>query len=148
MQYERVKDLIADAHRTGVRFLLGGNVPEGKGYFIPGCIREYPPADARSVVEEAFGPVLPLLKYRDIDEVIRRANDSDYGLGGSVWGRDEALAYDIAGRLQTGMVWVNHIHVMSPHAPFGGQKQSGLGVENGTEGLLEYTNVQTRVSLR
>lgn len=147
MQYERVKDLIADAHRTGVKFLLGGNVPEGKGYFIPVCILDNPPDDARSVTEEAFGPVLPLLKYRDIDEVVHRANDSDYGLGGSVWSRDQHLAYEIAGRLQTGMVWVNHIHVMSPNAPFGGQKQSGIGVENAMEGLLEYTNVQTRVTL-
>ncbi|WP_200964458.1 aldehyde dehydrogenase family protein [Achromobacter sp. Root83] len=143
VQFERVKDLIADAHRTGVRFLTGGDVPEGKGYFVPVTILDNPPDDARSVVEEAFGPVLPLLKYRDIDEAIRRANDTEYGLGGSVWCRDEALAQSIARRLETGTVWINHIHAMSPDVPFGGHKQSGLGVENAQDGLLEYTNAQT-----
>lgn len=142
-QYERVKDLIADAHRNGVRFLAGGDVPQGKGYFVPVAILDNPPDDARSVVEEAFGPVLPLLKYRDIDDVVQRANDSDYGLGGSVWSKDLALARSIARRLETGTVWINHIHAMSPDVPFGGRKQSGLGVENGLEGLLEYTSVQT-----
>ena len=142
-QFERVKDLIADAHRTGVRFLAGGEVPEGKGYFVPVTLLDNPPDDARSVVEEAFGPVLPLLKYRDVDEVIRRANDTEYGLGGSVWSRDVALAQSIARRLETGTVWINHIHVMSPDVPFGGHKQSGVGVENALDGLLEYTNTQT-----
>ncbi|MFY0478886.1 aldehyde dehydrogenase family protein [Achromobacter marplatensis] len=142
-QYERVKELIADAHRTGVRFLAGGEVPEGKGYFVPVTILDNPPDDARSVVEEAFGPVLPLLKYRDIDEVVRRANDTEYGLGGSVWSRDVARAQAIARRLETGTVWINHIHVMSPNVAFGGHKQSGVGVENALDGLLEYTNVQT-----
>lgn len=142
-QYERVKDLIADARRNGVRFLAGGEVPEGKGYFVPVTILDNPPDDARSVVEEAFGPVLPLLKYREVDEVVRRANDTEYGLGGSVWSKDVGLARSIARRLETGTVWINHIHAMSPDVPFGGRKQSGLGVENGLEGLLEYTNVQT-----
>lgn len=143
VQYERVKELIADAHRTGVRFLTGGDVPEGKGYFVPVTILDNPPDDARSVVEEAFGPVLPLLKYRDIDEVVRRANDTEYGLGGSVWSKDVARAQSIARRLETGTVWINHIHVMSPNVAFGGHKQSGVGVENALDGLLEYTNVQT-----
>jgi acyl-CoA reductase-like NAD-dependent aldehyde dehydrogenase len=142
-QYERVKDLIADARRNGVRFLAGGDIPEGKGYFVPVTILDNPPDAARSVVEEAFGPVLPLLRYRDVDEVVRRANDTDYGLGGSVWSRDLSLARSIARRLETGTVWINHIHAMSPDVPFGGRKQSGLGVENGQDGLLEYTNVQT-----
>ncbi|MGV2908785.1 aldehyde dehydrogenase family protein [Achromobacter sp. AGC25] len=143
VQYERVKELIADAHRTGVRFLTGGDVPEGKGYFVPVTILDNPPDDARSVVEEAFGPVLPLLKYRDVDEAVRRANDTEYGLGGSVWSRDVAQAQAIARRLETGTVWINHIHVMSPNVAFGGHKQSGVGVENALDGLLEYTNVQT-----
>ncbi|MOA66994.1 NAD/NADP-dependent betaine aldehyde dehydrogenase [compost metagenome] len=65
-----------------MRFLTGGDVPEGKGYFVPVTILDNPPDDARSVVEEAFGPVLPLLKYRDVDEAVRRANDTEYGLGG------------------------------------------------------------------
>lgn len=142
-QYDRVRDLIADAHRTGVRFLLGGDVPEGKGYFVPITILDNPPDTARSVVEEAFGPVLPLLVYHDIDEVIRRANDSEYGLGASVWSADPQAARAIAARLECGTVWINHIHALSPEVAFGGHKQSGVGVENAIEGLLQYTNAQS-----
>ncbi|RYF60152.1 MAG: aldehyde dehydrogenase family protein [Comamonadaceae bacterium] len=143
LQYDRVRDLIADAHRTGVRFLLGGDVPEGKGYFVPVTILDNPPDTARSVVEEAFGPVLPLLSYTDTEEVIRRANDSEYGLGASVWSADTEAARAIATRLQCGTVWINHIHALSPEVAFGGHKQSGVGVENSIEGLLEYTNTQS-----
>lgn len=143
LQYDRVRDLIADAHRTGVRFLLGGDVPEGKGYFVPVTILDNPPDTARSVVEEAFGPVLPLLSFTDTEEVIRRANDSEYGLGASVWSADTEAARAIAARLQCGTVWINHIHALSPEVAFGGHKQSGVGVENSVEGLLEYTNTQS-----
>ena len=143
LQYDRVRDLIADAHRTGVRFLLGGDVPEGKGYFVPVTILDNPPDTARSVVEEAFGPVLPLLSFTDTEEVIRRANDSEYGLGASVWSADTEAARAIAARLQCGTVWINHIHALSPEVAFGGHKQSGMGVENSIEGLLQYTNTQS-----
>ncbi len=143
LQFDRVRDLIEDARRTGVRFLLGGDIPEGQGYFIPVTILDNPPDNARSVLEEAFGPVLPLLSYRDVDEVVRRANDSEYGLGASVWSRDVEAARAIASRLECGTVWVNHIHALSPHVAFGGHKQSGVGVENSLLGLLEYTNTQS-----
>lgn len=143
LQFERVRDLIDDARRTGVRFLLGGDIPEGKGYFVPVTILDNPPDTARSVKEEAFGPVLPLLSYRDIDEVVRRANDSEYGLGASVWSADVEAARVVAERLECGTVWINHIHALSPMVAFGGHKQSGLGVENSLQGLLEYTNART-----
>ena len=143
LQYDRVRDLIADAHRTGVKFLLGGEVSEGKGYFVPVTILDNPPDTARSVVEEAFGPVLPLLSFSSTDEVIRRANDSEYGLGASVWSKDTTAARAIAAGLQCGTVWINHIHALSPEVAFGGHKQSGLGVENAIKGLLEYTNTQS-----
>lgn len=100
-------------------------------------------AYARSVKEEAFGPVLPLLSYRDVDEVVRRANDSEYGLGASVWSADVEAARAVAERLECGTVWINHIHALSPMVAFGGHKQSGLGVENSLQGLLEYTNART-----
>jgi acyl-CoA reductase-like NAD-dependent aldehyde dehydrogenase len=76
------------------------------------------------VVEEAFGPVLPLLKFSDIDDVIARVNASDYGLAASVWGKDVAIARKIVERLEAGAVWVNEIHSFSPHVAFGGHKQS------------------------
>ncbi|MEF0943990.1 aldehyde dehydrogenase family protein [Rhizobium sp. BR 362] len=145
MQFEKVKDLLADARAQGAKFLLGGDVPDGTGYFIPVTIIDNPPEDSRVVVEEAFGPVLPLLKFDDIDEVIGRANNTVFGLGGSVWSRDTEMARKVAERLETGTVWINEIHIFSPHATFAGHKQSGIGIEHSHHGLLEFTNAQTIV---
>jgi len=143
IQFERVKDLIADARSTGLNFLLGGDVPEGNGFFVPVSIIDNPPEDSRVVQEEAFGPVLPLLKFDDVDEVVARANASEYGLAGSIWSADVDAAAEIAARLETGTVWINETQYIMPWTPFGGHKQSGVGVENGSDGLLEYTNPQT-----
>lgn len=143
MQYEKVSGLLADSEEEGLKFLLGGKPTPGDGYFIPVTLIDNPPEDARCVVEEAFGPVLPLLKFRDIEDVIRRANDTSYGLAASVWGRDLAQTEAIASRLEAGTVWINHIHVFSPEYAFGGHKQSGIGIENSLHGLAEYANMQT-----
>ncbi len=145
MQFEKLKDLLSDARKQGQKFLLGGDIPEGKGYFVPITLIDNPPDDSRVVVEEAFGPVLPLLKFDDVEDVIRRANDSEYGLAGSVWSKDVAAARKIAERMETGTVWINEIHSFSPHIAFGGHKQSGIGIENALDGLSEYTNSQTIV---
>lgn len=144
-QFDKVRDLINDSRRAGHRFLLGGEVQEGPGFFVPVTLVDNPPDDARCVVEEAFGPVLPVLKYHGIDEVIARANASNYGLAASVWGRDEQAAADVGRRLEAGVVWINCIHLLSPAIPMGGIKQSGIGVENGPEGLAHYCNLQTIV---
>ena len=143
MQFEKVKNLLEATRAQGCRFLLGGDVPEQPGYFIPVSIVDNPPEDSRVVTEEPFGPVLPLLKYSDIDEVIQRANDSDTGLGGAIWSNDTEQAQAVAQRLQTGTVWINEMFAFLPHAPFSGHKQSGVGTEHGMEGLLEFTNTQT-----
>jgi aldehyde dehydrogenase (NAD+) len=142
-QYERVLDLIADAKAKGYDFILGGDVAETPGYFVPISIIDNPPEDSRIVQEEQFGPVLPLLKFDNIEEAIRRANASEYGLGASVWSADTAKALAIGSQLQTGTVWINETQHLSPLAAFGGHKQSGLGSEGALEGLLEYTNAQT-----
>lgn len=142
-QFERVKALIADAKASGLAFLAGDEVPEGKGYFVPVTLVDNPPEESRVVAEEAFGPVLPLIRFTDVDDVIARANNSDYGLAGSVWSADTERALTIAERLETGTVWINEAQHVAPWQPFGGHKQSGIGVENGEEGLLEYTNAQT-----
>lgn len=148
-QYERVLGLIQDARDNGYRFLLGhDNAPERPGYFIPVTILDNPPENSRIVQEEQFGPVLPLLRFRDIDEVLRRANDSEYGLGGSIWSEDEDKAFALAARVASGTVWVNETRHLSPNGAFGGLKQSGLGVEGGVEGLLEYTHAQTLIRRR
>jgi acyl-CoA reductase-like NAD-dependent aldehyde dehydrogenase len=143
MQYEKVCDLLEDSRRAGHRFLIGGEVGSGPGFFIPVTLIDNPPEDSRCVVEEAFGPVLPLLKYRDLDDVIARANDTPYGLAASVWGRDVEAAERVARRIEAGTVWINQAHVFSPGFAFGGHKQSGLGIENSLHGLAEYTNMQT-----
>lgn len=145
MQYEKVNDLIASAKKEGLKFAAGGEKHEGKGYFVPVTIVDNPPEKSRVVQEEAFGPVLPLLKYRDVDEAVKRANDSEYGLAASVWGEDIEKAKAIAEKLECGTVWLNAAQILSPNVPFGGHKQSGIGVEHSMDGLLEYTNVQTIV---
>lgn len=145
LQYERVKDLIAATRDAGHRFLTGGVLPEGPGYFIPPTVVDNPPDDARVVVEEPFGPIVPLLRFSEVDEVVRRANDTEFGLGGSVWSADVEQARAIAARLQAGTVWINNVHLLDPQTPFAGRKQSGIGAENGLEGLLEFTAIQTLV---
>ncbi|MFH4296577.1 aldehyde dehydrogenase family protein, partial [Acinetobacter baumannii] len=97
----------------------------------------------RVVQEEQFGPVLPVLKYTDINDAIARANDSEFGLGGSIWSSDHKAAQTYATQLQCGTVWINTHAEVLPHAPFGGWKMSGLGAEFGLEGLLENTIGQT-----
>ncbi|MBB5685904.1 aldehyde dehydrogenase family protein [Sphingobium boeckii] len=142
-QYERVKGLIKDSQDAGHRFLAGGDVPDEAGYFVPITIVDNPPESARVVQEEAFGPVLPLLRYSDVDDAVARANACEYGLGGSVWSSNHDHAAEIAARLETGTVWINSAQGLTPFAAFAGHKQSGLGVENGLEGLLEFTVPQT-----
>jgi acyl-CoA reductase-like NAD-dependent aldehyde dehydrogenase len=143
MQYEKVSRLLDDSRKAGLKFLLGGTPERKPGYFIPVTLVDNPPDDARVVVEEAFGPVLPLLKYRDINDAVARANDTEYGLAASVWGKDLKQADAIARRIQAGTVWINHVHVFSPDIAFGGHKQSGVGIENSLHGLAEYCNLQT-----
>ncbi len=145
MQFEKLKDLLSDAKTNGCRFLLGGDVSDEPGFFVPVTIVDNPSEDSRVVVEEAFGPILPLLKFNDLDDVIARANDTEYGLAASVWSKDIKAARKIAERIEAGTVWINEIHTFSPHVAFGGHKQSGIGIENAIDGLAEYTNSQTLV---
>ncbi|MDM0015256.1 aldehyde dehydrogenase family protein [Variovorax sp. J22P168] len=144
-QYERVKSLIEDCRASGHRFLAGGDIPAGPGYFIPPTVLDNPPEDSRIVQEEPFGPVVPLLRYASVDEAVQRANATEYGLGALVWSNDVEAARAVAARLEAGTVWINALHLLDPQVPFAGRKQSGLGVENGVEGLLAYTAVQTLV---
>jgi acyl-CoA reductase-like NAD-dependent aldehyde dehydrogenase len=137
-QYERVMDLLNDAKANDLTLIQGSAIPDNGGYFVPVTIVDNPPEDSRVVQEEAFGPILPMLKFSQIDDVIDRANASEYGLAGAVWSADTDKAVDIARRMETGTVWVNQNLNLRPDTPFGGHKNSGFGVENGMEGLLEY----------
>lgn len=142
-QYARITGLIEDARAQGYDFLIGGDTIDRPGYFLPLTLVDNPPEDSRIVQEEQFGPVLPLLKWTEEDDVIARANASEYGLGGQVWSADEDRAYAIGLKLETGNVFINQPQLLDAIAPFGGHKQSGLGVESAVDGLLAYTNSQT-----
>jgi len=143
-QYERVLELIKDAKDNGYKFLVGGEAQDESipGYYVPITILDNPPEDARIVAEEQFGPVMPLMKFSTTDEVIARANNSEYGLAGAVWTANPEEGVRVAEQLETGTVWVNEFLHLSPFAPFGGHKQSGFGAEYGKEGLLEFTYPQ------
>jgi acyl-CoA reductase-like NAD-dependent aldehyde dehydrogenase len=138
MQFEKVKALLDDARTRGT-VLAGGEALDRPGYFIPPTIVRDLDDDAPLVREEQFGPVLPVLRYTDIDDVIDRANDSQYGLGGTVWGRDVERATAVAMRIDSGTVWVNQYLAIDANIPFRGSKQSGIGAELGEAGLNEYT---------
>lgn len=142
-QYDRVKELIADSKGQGHHIAIGGDAIEGPGFFIPITIVDNPPEDSRIVQEEQFGPVLPLLRFETVEEALARANASEYGLGGTIWSGDADAAQAIADRLSTGTVWINEPPNLNPTVPFGGMRQSGIGVENGREGLMEYTASKT-----
>lgn len=141
-QYDRVKGLLADCEANG-HTLLQGQAPEGEGLFVPVTLVDNPPEDSRIVQEEQFGPILPLMRFTDVEDAIAKANDTDMGLAGTVWSADTATAMRIAERMDTGNVWINEGLALSPFAAFGGRKQSGMGAENGIEGLMAYTEPKT-----
>ncbi|WP_260927585.1 aldehyde dehydrogenase family protein [Novosphingobium sp. 9] len=144
MQYDKLRDLFADVKANGYKVPLGGTIDESlAGNFVPITVVDNPPENSRIVQEEPFGPILPIVAFDDVEEVIAKANASPFGLAGSVWGRDRDAAIAVARRLETGTVWVNEIHIHGIDIPFGGHKQSGMGVENGAEGLAEFTNTKT-----
>jgi acyl-CoA reductase-like NAD-dependent aldehyde dehydrogenase len=137
-QLEKVKGFLEDARKSG-KIVAGGRVLEREGYFVQPTIVRDISDNARLVREEQFGPVLPVLRYSDIDEVIERANDTDFGLGGSVWSSDHDRAFAVAARINAGTVWVNKHFDLAPDTPYAGAKQSGIGTELGQEGLEEFT---------
>ncbi len=141
MQFEKVKSFLDDAKANG-NVIAGGEVMDRPGYFIrPTIVRDV--TDGTKIVdEEQFGPILPIIKYSDTDDVFARANASPYGLGGSIWSSDANRATDMALKLQAGTVWINKHIDLAPHIPFAGAKQSGLGIEFADEGLAEFTQIR------
>jgi len=141
-QYERICQLAKDTKAEGGRFLTGGEPMQGPGYFFPITLVADISDGSRLVDEEPFGPMLPIIKFSDANEVIARANKNSCGLGGSVWSGDTELATKLAGQLECGTAWVNTHAQIQPNVPFGGVKDSGFGVEFSTQGLEEYTSIQ------
>lgn len=142
-QFKLVNELVEDSKNNGAKILCGGEAPSGKGYFYPLTLVANAVDGMRIVDEEQFGPVLPIIKYKNIEDAITQANNSEFGLGGSVWSKDIELAKSIAARIESGSVWINGHGQLSPNVPFGGIKSSGIGVEFGQEGLHEYTTTQS-----
>jgi acyl-CoA reductase-like NAD-dependent aldehyde dehydrogenase len=138
-----VQELADDASAHGGQILCGGHQRNSVGYFFEPTIVANVADGIRLVDEEQFGPILPVIKYSDIDDAICRANNGPNGLGGSIWSNDIQKATELARRLDCGTAWVNEHGAIQPNAPFGGIKQSGIGVEFGRYGLEEYTSIQT-----
>ncbi len=137
-QYDRVLGLLEDTRRTGARILAGGEVPKGPGYFFPPTIVTDIDEESRLVKEEQFGPLVPILKFRDVDDAVRRANDTRFGLSGSVWSSDPERAKAVAARLEVGTAWINQHRATSAVVPFGGAKESGIGRQYSALGLKSY----------
>ncbi|KAK8029789.1 NAD-dependent aldehyde dehydrogenase [Apiospora rasikravindrae] len=147
MQYAKVQDLYNDVSKQGLNIAYKAELPTSttatEGFFLPPTVVDNPPDASRIVTEEPFGPIVPLIKWSDEADVLRRANDSLLGLGGSVWSADEARAERMARQLEAGTVWVNSHFEITPNVAFGGFKESGVGVEQGTDGLKGWCNHQS-----
>jgi acyl-CoA reductase-like NAD-dependent aldehyde dehydrogenase len=141
-QFGRVIELVEDAKANGAKVLVGGQPQGGNNYFYPVTFVTDIEDGTRLVDEEQFGPVLPIIRYSELDRAIERANGLEYGLDASVWGSDPEETGRVAARLEAGTVWINKHAEIAPHVPFGGIKCSGIGVEFGEEGLAAYTSIK------
>jgi phenylacetaldehyde dehydrogenase len=142
-QRDRVMNYIDQGRRAGASVVTGGDAPSHAGYFVhPTVLADVRP-DMSVVREEIFGPVLVAQRFDDLDEVVRAANDTPYGLGASVWTRDISVMHQLAARIKAGTVWGNCHTMIDPALPFGGFKQSGLGREQAREGVAAYTELKS-----
>ncbi|MGA9406899.1 MAG: aldehyde dehydrogenase family protein [Bacteroidota bacterium] len=145
-QQDRILDYISKGKSEGALLACGGHVPSSpelkNGFFVEPTVFINVDNQATIAREEIFGPVLSVIKYTTIEEAIRMANESVYGLGGGVWSTDKEKAFRVAHELRAGTVWINEWHLLSEKAPFGGYKQSGIGREFGIDGLKEYTETK------
>lgn len=141
-QFERVRDLVNDAKSSGARVAAGGSAIEGAGFFFQPTILANVSDGTRIVDEEQFGPALPIVSFDTEEEAVARANNSHYGLTASVWSSDSTRAASLLPQLESGTVWTNAHNRFPLDQPFAGQKWSGIGAENGRDGLLGYTQIQ------
>jgi acyl-CoA reductase-like NAD-dependent aldehyde dehydrogenase len=151
-QRDEIEEQVNDAVKRGARVLAGGKRPSGDAFsrgnfYLPTLLADVD-GDSRVLKEEVFGPVLPIMRVKDFDEAIDKANDSIYGLGSSVWTRDLDKATQAAERLEAGYTWINSPQIIFDELPFGGVKQSGLGKEHGEEALDYYMETKSVVVAR
>jgi len=142
-QFDKVMGYIRSGCETGAKLLTGGKRYGDRGYFIEPTVFDGVKDDMKIAREEIFGPVMSIIKFKDVDEVIRRGNQTMYGLAAAVWTRDMSKAHRLANSLRAGTVWVNCFDVFDAAAPFGGFKMSGIGRELGGYALANYTEVKT-----
>lgn len=142
-QYDKILYYFEIAKEDGATITTGGKAVEGKGWFVPPTVLKNVKNDMRVAREEIFGPVVSLISFKDEDEAVAIANDTQYGLASSVWSNNLNTAHRVAGKIQAGTVWVNTFFELNPINPFGGYKQSGLGKEHGKEAIDAYTNTKT-----
>lgn len=140
-QYEKVLGFLESAKKDGT-VIAGGEQVDRPGYFLRPTIVRDVAEGTRIVDEEQFGPILPVIRYKDGEDIVTRANQSEFGLGGSVWSADKDKAIELAGEMESGTVWVNQHLYFAPHIPFAGAKNSGIGIEFAEEGLAEFTQIQ------
>ena len=145
-QQETVLEYVNKGKQQGAKLAVGGGIPAApecaNGFFVEPTIFDNVDNTSTIAQEEIFGPVLSVIRYKTVDDAIRMANDSIYGLAGGVWSKDMEKAMTVARRLRTGTVWINEWHLLNERAPFGGYKQSGIGREFGIDGLKEYTEAK------
>lgn len=141
-QLDRILSMLDEAKRVGAHLVTGGERLNRPGFFVPPTLVTKVAEGIRLVDDEQFGPVLPIMSFRTVEEAIERANATAFGLNGSIWTRNIARGTELAGELECGTAWVNQHMVIALRAPFGGWKASGLGRENGPWGIQAYTEVQ------
>ncbi len=142
-QCDRIMGYIDSGKKEGAKLLAGGKRVGDKGYFIEPTVFANVTDEMKIAREEIFGPVMNILRFKDVDEVIRRGNQTSFGLAAAVWTRDITKAHRIAAKLRAGTVWINCYDVFDAAAPFGGFKMSGIGRELGEYAMQNYTEVKT-----
>src|SRR5215470_7583509 len=142
-QFDKVMGYIESGRQEGAKLICGGNRVGDRGYFIQPTVFADVNDDMKIAREEIFGPVMSIIPFKSVDEVVERANRTTYGLAAAVWTRDIQKAHAIANSVRAGTVWVNCYNILDARAPFGGFKQSGIGRELGEYGLQQYTEVKT-----
>jgi len=142
-QFDKVLKYVEYGKKDGAKMISGGKRVGDKGYFVEPTLFAGVTDEMRIAREEIFGPVLSVLKFKNVDEIIRRSNNTNFGLAAAVWTRDVAKAHRYAASVRAGTVWINCYDVFDAAAPFGGFKQSGLGRELGEAGLANYTELKT-----
>ena len=142
-QQERVLGFIESGRQQGTSVAVGGEAPSHPGYFVKPTVLVNVNPNMRVVREEIFGPVLVAQRFDDLDDVVKAANDTPYGLGASIWTNDLSAAHRLIPRIKAGTVWVNCHNLVDPNMPFGGYKQSGIGREHGRVAVEMYTETKS-----